>query len=210
MSYIQGQDRDQLTLFPKCIDDYIPEDSIVRFIDKYVDDLDMVETGFTRAIPNPHGRHPYNPKDLLKLYIYGYFHKVRSSRRLERETHINTEVIWLMKDLKPDFKTIADFRKDNAQALIAVFRDFLFLAEQVNLLGKTFVAIDGTKIRAQNSKRKCYTQNQLAKRIIELDKSTRQYMKTLDSIDKDEESAPLMVKNIQEKIDELDKKKRIS
>lgn len=113
MAYIIGTERDQIVLFPEAIDDYIEEENPVTFIDAFVDNLDLVELGFKHSSPKPTGRPPYSPADMLKLFIYGYLNRIRSSRRLERETQRNVEVIWLLKRLTPDFKTIADFRKDN-------------------------------------------------------------------------------------------------
>jgi len=146
MGYIQGQDRNQMILFPESIDDYIDEDNAVRIIDAYVDQLDLQKLGFKKADPAAVGRPPYNPADLLKLYLYGYLNRIRSSRRLEHEAIRNIEVIWLLKKLRPDFKTIADFRKDNKKALKAVFRDFNRLCDEWQLFGKELVAIDGYQI----------------------------------------------------------------
>lgn len=154
MGYIKGQNRGQITLFPDAIDDYIQDNSSVRIIDEYIEQLDIEKLGFKRAVPSTTGRPPYNPKDLLKLYIYGYLNRIRSSRRLEQETMRNIEVMWLLKKLTPDFKTIADFRKDNKKALKKVFRDFTKLCDEWNLFGKELVAVDGSKFRACNSKRK--------------------------------------------------------
>jgi transposase len=156
MGYIEGQDRNQIIMFPESIDEYISEDSPVRIIDAYVDHLDMEKLGFKRATAPVMGRPPYSPRDLLKLYLYGYLNRIRSSRRLEQEAGRNLEVIWLLKKLKPDFKTIADFRKDNKKALKAVFRDFIKLCGEWDLFGKELVAIDSTKFRASNSKRNNY------------------------------------------------------
>ena len=116
MTYITGYDRSQLLLLPEAVDDYVGTDNPVRFIDAFVDGLDLAVAGFGRVEPKGTGRPAYSPADLLKLYIYGYLNRVRSSRRLEAETHRNIEVIWLLRHLKPDFKTIADFRRDNRNA----------------------------------------------------------------------------------------------
>ena len=129
MGYIEGQDSNQSILFPESIDEYIEKNSVVRVIDEYVSLLEIHKLGFTKAIQAPTGRPPYNPKDLLKLYLYGYLNRIRSSRRLEHEAIRNIEVIWLLKKLRPDFKTIADFRKDNKKALKKVFRDFTELCD---------------------------------------------------------------------------------
>ena len=148
MAHIQGSDRDQLLLLPDVIDDYVGADNLVRFIDAFVDQLDLAAAGFARVMPEVRGRPGYNPADLLKLYIYGYLNRIRSSRRLEVETHRNIEVIWLLRRLKPDFKTIADFRKDNRNAFKAVFREFVSLCRDLDLFGCELVAVDGSRIKA--------------------------------------------------------------
>ena len=117
MCYVQGINRDQTLLLPEVIDEYVDDDNPVRFIDAYVDGLNLIELDFSYAETKETGRPPYNPGDMLKLYIYGYLNRVRSSRRLEKEAHRNLEVIWLLRKLRPDFKTIADFRKDNYESI---------------------------------------------------------------------------------------------
>jgi transposase len=134
VSYIRGADRSEVLLFPEAIDDYIPEDNPVRFVDAFVLNLDLAELGFTRATPAATGRPAYDPADLLKLYIYGYLNRVRSSRMLEREAQRNVEVMWLLSKLTPDFKTIADFRKDNLEAIKAMCREFTLLCKEVGAL----------------------------------------------------------------------------
>jgi transposase len=124
MSYIEGESREQRILFPEVLDDYISEDNVVRFIDAYVDGLEIEELGFKQSAPKEMGRPPYDPRDLLKLYMYGYLNRLRTSRLLERECGRNLELIWLMRRLRPDFKTIADFRKENRQSFKGVFRQF--------------------------------------------------------------------------------------
>lgn len=188
MGYIRGEDRNQMILFPESIDDYISEDSVVRVIEAYVDQLDMEKLGFNRATSPTIGRPPYNPKDLLKLYLYGYLNRIRSSRRLEQEASRNLEVIWLLKKLKPDFKTVADFRKDNKKALKAVFRDFNKLCDEWDLFGKELVAIDGSKFRACNSKRNNYSKKKLDRHIKYIDEKIDKYMRELDENDGGEAS----------------------
>ena len=183
MGYIEGHDRNQIILFPDSIDDYISEDNSVRLIDEYIDQLDMVLLGFKRAVPARIGRPSYNPKDLLKLYIYGYLNRVRSSRRLEQEASRNLEVIWLLKKLKPDFKTIADFRKDNKKALKAVYRDFTRLCDGWKLFGKEMIAIDGTKFRASNSKKNNFSVKKLKRKRKYIDEKIDQYLQDLDKAD---------------------------
>ncbi len=143
MPYIAGSDRSAVLLFPEAIDDYITRENPVRFIDAFVSSLDLLELGFTRAAPAQTGRPAYSPALLLRLYIYGYLNRVRSSRLLEREATRNLELIWLMRKLTPDFKTIADFRKDNLSALRSVCREFTLLCKRLELFGGELVAIDG-------------------------------------------------------------------
>lgn len=183
MGYIEGQDRNQIIMFPESIDDYINEDSLVRVIDEYVEQLDMEELDFKKAICAATGRPPYSPKDLLKLYLYGYLNRIRSSRRLEHEAIRNIEVIWLLKKLKPDFKTVADFRKDNKKALKSVFREFTKLCDEWGLFGKELVAIDGSKFCACNSKRNNYSAKKLERHIKYIDEKIDKYIQELDEGD---------------------------
>lgn len=162
MKYIQGSDRNQLSILPDCIEDYIDENNPVRVIDAFVNSLDMNLLGFLRAKPNQTGRPSYDPRDLLKLYIYGYLNRLRSSRKLEKECTRNIELFYLLNKLTPDFRTISDFRKDNAKALKNTFRAFGKLCLKLNLFNKELLAVDGTKIRAVNSKdnrKRKYTKN---------------------------------------------------
>src|SRR5207253_10947892 len=136
MTHLSGHDRSQILLLPEVVDDYVGPDNPVRFIDAFVDGLDLAAAGFGRVAPKVTGRPGYAPSDLLKLYIYGYLNRVRSSRRLEAETHHNIEVIWLLRHLKADFKTNADFRPDNRNAFRQVFREFVLLCRQLDLFGR--------------------------------------------------------------------------
>ncbi|WP_394908101.1 transposase, partial [uncultured Mesonia sp.] len=154
MEYQQGEDREQLTLYSTCLDDMVPADNSVRFIDQFVEQLDLQELGFNSLATQ--GRPPYHPGDLLKLYIYGYMNRMRSSRHLEKECHRNLEVIWLLKNLKPDHNTIARFRKNNPKAIARVFRASVSIAKNFNLIGGELIAGDSTKLRAQNSKKNNY------------------------------------------------------
>src|SRR5574341_2326896 len=135
MDYIRGSARNQVILFPETVEDYITEDNPVRFIDAFVASLDLSELGFQRAQPAETGRRAYDPGDLLRLYLYGYLHRVRSSRMLERETKVNVEVMWLLGKLTPDFKTVADFRRDNPAAIKRVCREFTVLCRKLKLFG---------------------------------------------------------------------------
>jgi transposase len=187
MAHISGSDRSQMLLLPEAVDDYVGPDNLVRFIDAFVDGLDLTGAGFGRVAPKATGRPGYDPADLLKLYMYGYLNRVRSSRRLEAETHRNIEVIWLLRHLKPDFKTIADFRRDNRAAFKAVFREFVLLCRQLDLFGRELLAVDGTRIKAVNNKDRNFTRGALTKFIREADEKLADYMKRLDEGDADEE-----------------------
>jgi transposase len=149
--YVNGMDRSQTLLLPETIDRYVDEENETRFIDAFVDSLNLPRLGFTHTHPNDEGRPPYDPADMLKLYIWGYLNQVRSSRKLERECHRNLEAIWLMKKLSPDHKTIADFRRDNVDSVKGVFKEFAKLCFSLDLFGARFVAIDGVKLKAVNS-----------------------------------------------------------
>jgi len=183
MAYILGENRDQSTLLPDNIDDYVDAENAVRVIDAYVDSLDLEALGFTKARSKDTGRPPYAPGDLLKLYIYGYMNRIRSSRRLEVETKRNLEVIWLMGKLSPDHKTIARFRHDNAKALKNVFRNFVKLCMQLDLYGKELVAIAGSKFKAVNSKERNFTVSKLKDRKGRLDAKIEEYLLQIDKAD---------------------------
>lgn len=202
MAHISGGDRSQLLLLPDSVDDYVGPDNVVRFIDAFVDGLDLKAAGFGRVQAKTTGRPGYDPADLLKLYIYGYLNRVRSSRRLEVETRRNLEVIWLLRRLTPDFKTIADFRRDNSTAFRQVFRDFVVLCRELDLFGRELIAVDGTRIKAVNSRERNFTKAKLAKAMAESDERLARYLKQLDEADKDGEDAPESgtVERLQEKI----------
>jgi transposase len=152
MTHISGFERSQLLLLPEAVDDYVGGDNPVRFIDAFVSGLDLAAAGFENVMPKATGRPGYAPGDLLKLYIYGYLNRVWSSRRLEAECHRNIEVIWLLRTLKPDFKTIAYFRSSNRAAFKKVFREFVILCRNLDLFGRELLAVDGTRIKAVNNK----------------------------------------------------------
>ena len=162
MRHKTGVDRHQGTLLPDSLGDYVHPDNIVRVIDAFVNMLDLVELEFAKAQPLSTGCKPYNPADLLKLYLYGYLNQVRSTRRLERECQRNLEVLWLMRRLAPDFKTIANFRKDNREPLRAVSREFVLFCRQASLLNYRLVAIDGSKFKAAASIDKSFSAKKLA------------------------------------------------
>jgi len=204
MDYIQGTDRDQFTLFPEALDDYISQENPVRFIDAYVDSLDLDQLGFRHAILQETGRPPYHPGDLLKLYLYGYLNRVRSSRQLEREAQRNVEVMWLMRRLTPDFKTIADFRRDNRKAIRNVSREFTLFCRQLNLFSGDLVAIDGSKFKAVNRRDRNFTKKQLKRLIQKLDEDIDRYLDELDEADEEEpQEKKLTAEELQQKIDEM-------
>jgi transposase len=183
MGYLNGLDRDQILLFPEVVDDYIDDANPVRFIDVYVDGLDLEARGFTYATPKETGRPPYHPGDLLKLYIYGYLNKIRSSRKLEQETHRNVELMWLLHRLRPAFKTIADFRKDHSQALKEVCREFTLLCKKLDLFGQELIVIDGSKFKAVNSKERNVGEKKLPRLLQQINEKIDVYLKELDEND---------------------------
>lgn len=185
-AYIKGLDRQQRTMFPDYIDEYVEADAPVRLFDSFVNNLDMDELGFIRAMPKQTGTPGYDPRDLLKLYIYGYFYQVRSSRRLERECCCNIEVMWLICKLRPDFRTIADFRKDNRTAIAKVFKEFNKFCAGLKLFSKSYISIDGSKFKAVNAKDRNFTLNKLDDRIKRLDEHIAMYMEELDACDAEE------------------------
>ena len=183
MAHISGEDRSQLLLLPEAVGDYVGPDNPVRFIDAFVDGLDLETAGFGRVQPKATGRPGYAPSDLLKLYIYGYLNRIRSSRRLELETHRNLEVIWLLRRLHPDFKTIADFRRDNRSAFRQVFREFVRLCRELDLYGRELVAVDGTRIKAVNNRDRNFTHNKLRRELQKADERLDRYLKQMDEAD---------------------------
>jgi transposase len=208
MAHISGFERSQLLLLPEAVDDYVGSDNPVRFIDVFVDGLDLIEAGFARVQSAATGRPGYMPGDLLKLYIYGYLNRVRSSRRLEAECHRNIEVIWLLRTLKPDFRTIADFRADNRAAFKSVFRRFTLLCKRLDLFGRELLAVDGTRIKAVNNKDRDFTQSSLKQFIKAADERLDDYFKRLDEGDAGEAgTGGARTKNLAEKIEALRQKR---
>jgi len=187
MNLIAGCDRQQRLFLPECIEDYVGQDNPVRLIDAFVDSLDLQAAGFVFPKDNSQnrGRPGYHPRHLLKLYVYGYLHQIRSSRRLEAECHRNLEVIWLLEKLAPDFKTIADFRKDNAQAFKAVLRKFNQLCQRLELFGGELVAVDGTKVKGQNAPDQNWSLTKLDKRKEKLEQRLAEYLKALEQEEKE-------------------------
>jgi transposase len=203
--FVEGVDRDQATLFPECLEDWVEEDNAVRVIEAFVEGLDLWVLGFSAVAPKATGRPSYHPSVLLKLYIYGYLNRVQSSRRLEREAGRNLEVLWLTGRLVPDHKTIADFRKDNGPAIRKVCAQFVALCRQLGLLAKASVAIDGSKFKAVNNRDRNFTAAKMKRRMAQIEESVARYLHQLDSADRQEPSAALALRTtrLREKIAKL-------
>jgi transposase len=183
--FIEGEARSQSLLFPERLDDYVAEDNPVRAIEVFAESLDLGKLGFEGVEPEATGRPAYHPAVLLKIYIYGYLNHIQSSRRLERETQRNVELIWLTGKLMPDFKTIADFRKDNGPAIRAVCREFIVLCRRLELFAEAVVAIDGSKFKAVNNRDKNFTDRKLKTRMEQLEESIGHYLAELDRADRE-------------------------
>ena len=210
MGFIYGAHRHEEILFPERLDDYIAAENPVRFLDAFVDHLDLAALGFQRATPAATGRPAYDPADLLKLYIYGYLYRLRSSRRLEQETHRNVELMWLLKKLRPDHKTIANFRKHNLAPLRRVCREFTLLCKQLDLFAGELVAIDGSKFKAVNAKARNFTPDKLTKLLAQIDQRIEGYLQDLDGQDsQDDAGTPggAVADQVQAKIEALQQRK---
>lgn len=203
MGYVKGEAPGQSSLFPPSLDELVPDDHPVRVIEAFVGALDLGELGFERAEAGVMGRPAYDPADLLKLYLYGYLNRIRSSRRLERECRRNVEVMWLLGKLAPDFKTIADFRRRNSQAFVQVCRAFVRFCAKAKLLGGELVAIDGSKFQAASSKRAVVTRKALAEQSRRLEARIAQYLKSLDEGDRQEREEPIDRQAVAAALDEL-------
>jgi transposase len=184
--FIEGENRGQGTLLPELLDDYVAEDNPVRVVDVFVDELDLGKLGFERVQPAKTGRPAYHPAVLLRLYIYGYLNRIQSSRRLEREAQRNVELMWLTGRLAPDFKTIANFRKDNGKAIRNVCRQFVVVCQQLDLFSDAVVAIDGSKFKAVNSSDRNFTDAKLKRRMQEIESNISRYLAELDTADRQE------------------------
>ena len=184
--FVEGEDRAQQVLLPPSLEDYVGEDNPVRVVDVYVDELDLAELGFARVMPKATGRPAYHPSTLLKIYLYGYLNRIQSSRRLEREAGRNIELMWLTGRLAPDFKTIADFRKDNGPAIQAVCAQFIALCREIGLFAKAVAAIDGAKFKAVNARDRNFTRGKLKRRIEQVETSIGRYLQSLDAADAQE------------------------
>jgi len=202
--FIEGEQRTQVTLLPACVDDYVSEDNPVRVVDVFVEQLDLRGLGFVGVEPAETGRPAYHPALLLKIYIYGYLNRIQSSRRLEREAQRNVELMWLTGRLAPDFKTIADFRRDNGRAIRNVCRQFVVLCRKLDLFSEAIVAIDGSKFKAVNNRDKNFTSAKLQRRLAQIEQSIERYLAAMDTADRAEpEVAQLKKGRLQDKISAL-------
>ncbi len=201
--YIEGEERSQATLFPQQLDSYIAEDNPVRVVDVFVDELDLGKMGF-KTVPAETGRPSYHSSTMLKLYIYGYLNRIQSSRRLEREAGRNVELMWLLGRLAPDFKTIADFRKDNTKAIRLVCREFVLLCRKLDLFSDAFIAIDGSKFKAVNNRDLNFTRAKLKYRLNLIDESIVKYLGQIESADRQETTvSKIKVERLENKIANL-------
>ena len=206
--HVAGLNRDQTLIFPDTLEGYVDKENPVRFIDAFIDSLNLEKLGFTHSITNDLGRPSYDPSDLLKLYVYGYLNQVRTSRKLERECHRNVEAIWLMKKLAPDFKTIADFRKDNVDCIKGVFKEFVKLCMGLDLFGSKLVAIDGVKFKAVNSLDKNFNRKSLSYRLKVIDERISKYISEMEEEDRKEEKGESKHADLlEEKVKKLMKRK---
>ncbi len=204
VGFVEGTDRGQTTLFPARLDDYVAEDNPVRAVDVFVDNLDLDKLGFVRVQPLDMGRPGYHPRTMLKIYVYGYLNRVPSSRRLERECQRNIELIWLTEQLAPDFKTIADFRKDNGQAIREACRTFVVLCRKLDLLSVASVAIDGSKFKAVNARDKNFTEAKMKRRLARIDESIARYLSQLETADRHGDAVPeAKVTRLKSKVEKL-------
>jgi len=202
--FVEGEDRRQPALLPSCLDDYVSEESPVRVIDVFVDELDLAALGFERVQAASTGRPGYHPGAMLKLYLYGYLNQVQSSRRLEREAGRNTELMWLLGKLAPDFKTIADFRRDNGEALRAACAAFVAICRTIGLLTGGVVAVDGSRFKAVNTRDRNYTPAAVRRRIEQAEASIERYLQALDTADRQEgEEAELRGDRLKERLEAL-------
>jgi transposase len=207
--FIEGEDRTQVTLLPECLDDYVAPENPVRVVEAFVEQLDLHQMGFDGVDPLPTGRPAYHPTVLLKIYIYGYLNRIQSSRRLEHEAQRNVELMWLTGRLAPDFKTIANFRRDNGPGIRKVCRQFIVLCRQLNLFTQALVAIDGSKFKAVNNRDKNFTSAKMQRRLAQIEESIARYLVALDTADRAEpEIAELKKGHLQAKIAALKERMR--
>jgi transposase len=199
--FIEGEDRTQVTLLPTCLEDYVEAENPVRVVEVFVEGLDLGELGFVGVDPAATGRPAYHPAVLLKLYIYGYLNRIQSSRRLEREAQRNVELMWLTGRLMPDFKTIANFRKDNGSAIRKVCRQFVVLCQRLNLFSEAIVAIDGSKFKAVNNRDRNFTHAKMQRRMAQIEENIARYLTDMDTADRAEpEIAAVKTSRLRDKI----------
>jgi len=203
MGYKEKASREQIMLLPDSIDEYVREDNPVRVIDAFINSLDLVALGFTKSIPADTGCPAYDPADLLKLYVYGYYNRIRSSRKLMTECGRNVEVMWLMGKLQPDFRTISDFRKENAKSLKLIFKEFVKLCDKLKLYNKELLAVDGTKVRAQNSDDKCFNAEILQRKLANIDEHISEYLRSMERTDESEKEETLTSEQVKAALKEL-------
>ncbi len=199
--FVQGEARTQMSLLPECLDDFVSEDNPVRVVEAFIDALNLEKLGFAGVVPQETGRPAYHPSVMLKIYLYGYLNRVHSSRRLERECQRNVELMWLTGRLAPDFKTIANFRKDNGQGVRRVCKEFVVLCRKLNLISQSTVVIDGSKFKAVNNRDRNYTPGKLKRKREELERSIDRYFYRLDKMDQKapevvEIQAPMLTEKI--------------
>jgi transposase len=205
--FIEGENRFQSTLFPESLEDYIAKDNSIRIVDAFVDSRNLKQLGFAGAEPSATGRPGYQPATMLKIYRYGYLNRIQSSRRLERESHRNVELIRLTGRLMPDFKTIADFRKDNRLAIRRVCMEFVGVCRELKLFSATLVAIDGSKFKAVNSRDKNFTKKSVKRRLQKTQANIDRYLAKLDAVDKEEpEIREVTAKELRQKIASMEAK----
>jgi transposase len=188
--YKKSNDRNQLSIVPMCMDDMLPEDAEVRALEVIADKMDIRSMGFTYSETKSTGRLPYDPADMFKIYAYSYFNGIRSSRKIERECYRNIELMWLIGDIRPDFKTISDFRKDNKEQIKAAFQKFSMICSELGLIGKEIVAVDGSKFRASNSRLRYHNEKKIDAKLKHHSEKANEYIKLLDACDKEEGNHP--------------------
>src|SRR6202163_222796 len=205
--FIDGEDRMQQALLPHSLEDYVGEENPVRVIEVFIDELDLAALGFSRMTPAATGRPAYHPSTMLKIYLYGYLNRIQSSRRLERETQRSVELMWLTGRLMPDFKTIANFRKDNGPAIRGACRQFIVLCRQLNLFSQAVVAVDGSKFKAVNNRDRNFTSAKVQRRMEQIEASINRYLSALDIADQQEATtAQSKSSKLKEKIEALQKR----
>ena len=207
MGYIEKAKRNEALLFPEYLDDYVESDCPVRLFDAFVDSLDLEHLGFDKATPETMGRPSYDPRDLLKVLLYGYFYGVRSSRRLARECKCNVELMWLTGKLTPDFRTLSDFRKDNIKCMEPVFKEFNRYCLKLKILSKSFISIDGSKFKAVNAKDRNFTLNKLDDRLAWLDANIKHYLSALEDADNEGSERKMSKEEIEAKLKTLQERK---